>query len=196
MGLSLVTVPATEPISLTEVKAQSRIDISDDDTYLGRLITAARQYAEGITRRAFVAQTWDYTLAAFPDGAIELPLQPVTSVTSVSYVNSAGATVTFTYGTSPDTPKYDVLTDGPRTRIIPKYNLDWPETRDHGNAVTVRFVAGYSTMPEDLKQALLLLVGHWYEHREDAVVNVGTSIASIPHGVETLLSGYQMRSFG
>lgn len=195
MGLSLVSAPATEPITTAEVKSQCRIDISDDDTYLGRLITAARQYAEGITRRAFVAQTWDYTLAAFPTDAIELPIQPVTSVSSVSYVTPAGATATFTYGTSPDTPKYDVLTDGPRTRIIPKYNLTWPETRDHGNAVTVRFVGGYTTMPEDLKQGLLLLVAHWYEHREDAVLNVGMSIAQIPHGVETLLSGYQMRSF-
>jgi len=195
MGLTLITGPSSEPITSTEAKAQTRVDISDDDTLIGTDITAARQHLEGITRRAFVEQTWDYTLPAFPAGAIVLPIQPVMSVTSISYVDSTGATASFSYGTSPDTPKYDVLTDGPRTRIIPKYNLTWPTTRDHGNAVTVRFVAGYSTVPEDIKKAIKLLVAHYYENREPVAVGSGFVVQEIPMTVEALISPYIMRGF-
>lgn len=197
MGLSLVSAPASEPITVDEAAVHLRISTSPitDATYIGTLITAARQYAEGFTRRSFVTQTWDYTLPEFPYWKLELPIQPVQSVTSVSYVNEAGSTLTFVDSSvSPETPKYDVVTDGPRTYLTPKYNLDWPATRIHNNAVTVRFVAGYTTVPEDIKQALKILVAHWYEVREPNVI--GTSVAQVPMSVEALLSQYQLRGFG
>ena len=194
MGLSIVTQPATEPLTVAEAKAQLRVDISDDDTLIGEYITAARQFAEGATRRAFVEQTWDFTLDCFPQSGIKLPIQPVTSVSYVQYVDTTGATQTFTYGTSPDVAKYDVFTDRPRTLIVPKYNVVWPDTRTHPNAVTVRFVAGYTTFPGDLKQALRLLVGHQYENREAVVIGF-TVIDTLPLGVQSYLSQFMMRGF-
>ena len=193
MGLSLVTAPTSEPLGLAEAKAHLRVDTQDDDSEIHGYIVAARQYAEGMTRRAFVAQTWDFTLDRFP-ARIRLPIQPVSSVSYVQYVDTAGATQTFTYGTSPDTAKYDVFTDGPRTTIVPKYNLTWPATREHPNVITVRFVAGYTTCPEDLKQALKLMVGHQYENRE-AVVLGFTLIETLPLGVQAFLSPFMMRGF-
>ena len=195
MGLSIVTQPVTEPLSVAEAKSHLRVDITDDDTLIGEYISSARQFAEGMTRRAFVEQTWDFTLDRFPMGAIRLPIQPVTSVSYVQYVDTAGATQIFTYGTSPDTAKYDVFTDGPRTAIVPKYNMVWPDTRDHPNVVTVRFVAGYSTFPADLKQALRLLVGHQYENREAVIIGF-TVIEELPLAVQAFLSPFMMRGFG
>lgn len=194
MGLSIVTQPASEPLSVAEAKSHLRVDISDDDTLIGEYITAARVYAEGMTRRAFVEQTWDFTLDRFQIAGIKLPIQPVTSVTYVRYVDSTGSTQIFTEGTSPDVTKYDVFTDRPRTLIVPKYNQVWPDTRDHPESVTVRFVAGYSTFPGDLKQALRLMVGHQYENRE-AVVLGFTLIEALPLGVQAYLSQYMMRGF-
>jgi uncharacterized phiE125 gp8 family phage protein len=194
MGLSLATPATSEPLGLAEAKAHLRVDINDDDTEINSYIAAARQYAESVTRRAFVAQTWDFTLDRFPLGAIKLPIQPVASVSYIQYVDTAGATQTFTEGTSPDVAKYDVFTDGPRTTIVPKYNLVWPDTRVHPNVVTVRFVAGYTTFPEDLKQCLRLLVGHQYENRE-AVVFGFSLVETLPLGVQAFLSPYMMRGF-
>jgi len=194
MGLSIVTQPASEPLSVSEAKSHMRVDISNDDTIIGEYISAARVYSEGMTRRAFVAQTWDYTLDRFPS-VIKLPMQPVTSVSYVQYVDTAGATQTFTEGTSPDVAKYDVFTDGPRTTIVPKYNNVWPDTRDHPNVVTVRFVVGYTTFPGDLKQALRLLVAHQYENREAVVIGSGTTVTDLPMGVQSFLSQYMMRGF-
>ena len=194
MGLSIVTQPATEPLTVAEAKTHLRVDITDDDTVIGEYISSARVFAEGVTRRAFVAQTWDYTLDRFPTGAIKLPMQPVTSVSYVQYVDATGTTQTFTEGTSPDVTKYDVFTDGPRSTIVPKYNQVWPDTRDHPNVVTVRFVAGYTTFPADLKQVLRLLVGHQYENRE-AVVMGFTLVEELPLAVQSFLSPYMMRGF-
>lgn len=202
MGLSLVTAAPVEPISLIEAKEHLRIDTTDDDTLIYSLIVAARNHVETMTRRALVQQTWDYTLTDFPIGDIELPIQPVSSVTSVSYTTQAGASATFTYGTSPDTPKYDVITDGPRTRVLPKYNLSWPETRAYGNAVTVRFVAGYSpssespqdytyNIPGDIKAAIKLIVGDLYENRESSTQ---LRMQQLPT-VDALLSPYILRGF-
>jgi uncharacterized phiE125 gp8 family phage protein len=194
MGLSIVTQPASEPLSLAEAKSHLRVDISDDDTLIGEYIESARVFAEGVTRRAFVAQTWDFTLDRFPLGAIKLPVQPVTSVSYVQYVDTAGSTQTFTEGTSPDVAKYDVFTDGPRSTIVPKYNQVWPDTRDHPNVVTVRFVAGYTAFPADLKQALRLLVGHQYENREAVIIGF-TVIEELPLAVQSFLSPFMMRGF-
>lgn len=193
MGLSLITAPTSEPLSLAEARSHLKEPDTADNTLIEQYITAARQYAEGITRRAFKEQTWDYTLDRFPVGGIKLPIQPVSSVSYVKYVDTTGTTQTFTYGTSPDTPKYDVFTDLPRTLVIPKYNVVWPDTRDHPNVVTVRFVASYSTVPEDLKTALRLMVAHQYENREAIVL--GTTVTELPLGAQAYLSQFMLRGF-
>jgi uncharacterized phiE125 gp8 family phage protein len=202
MGLSLVTAAVVEPISVIEAKAHLRIDSSYSDTEIYKHIRTARQHIENVTRRRLVQQTWDYTLAEFPYGDILLPIQPVSSVTSVNYVNGSGATVSFTAGTSPDTPQYDVVTDGPRTRVFPKYNVSWPTTRVHGNAVTVRFVCGYdpttaspadftANIPPDLIDCLKLIVGDLYENREQSTP---LTIEQLPTAL-SMLSPYIMRGF-
>lgn len=196
MGLSLVTAPTSEPLTLAEAAAHLRISDSPipDADYVSALITAARNYAEGDTRRAFVSQTWDYTLKEFPSWGLYLPIQPVQSVTYVQYVKPDGTTASFIdTSVSPNTAKFDVVTDGPRAYLIPKYGLEWPETRDHGQAVTVRFVAGYSTVPEDLKHALKMLIADWYEGREAS--SVGQAVTQVPFAVDAILSGYRMRGF-
>jgi len=200
MGLSLVTAPTFEPITLTEAKAHLRIDGTDSDTLIRAYITAARLHMEAVTRRALVQQTWDYTLPEFPYGDIFLPIQPVISVTYVNYVNGSGDTTSFSDGSSPDVPYYDVITDGPRTRVLPKYNQSWPSTRVHGNAVTVRFVAGYAlssdspqvaTTPADLKNCLKLILADWFEHRE---THSELRLQQLPT-TQALLSPYIMRGF-
>jgi len=192
MGLSLVTGPSTEPITRDQAKTFLRVDNTTDDTLIDGLIKAARIYCENQTRRAFVSQTWEYTKNGFC-GAIELPIMPVISVTSVSYVDPTGNTQIFTEGTSPDVPKYSVFTDAPRTLIEPKYNVTWPITQDVRNAVTVRFVAGYATVPQDIITAIYLLVAHWYDLREPVIV--GTSVIEVPFSVSAILSSYQLRGF-
>lgn len=190
MALHLVTAPsATDPVvTRAEAKLHCRVDMADDDALIDTLIGAATRLAEDFTRRAFVTQTWDLKYDAFPDGdddTIWLPKPPVSSITSIKYVDTAGTTQTWAAS------KY--LTDLPsgptarRARITPDYTITYPSTRAIMDAVTIRFVCGYgaaSTVPDAIKAALKLLVGHWYAYRETALVD---SLTPIPNGAEALL---------
>lgn len=194
MGLSLVTAAVCEPISLPEAKVHLRIDGSDSDTYVSTLIVAARKQLENLTRRRFVQQTWDYTLAEFPVGDILLPIQPVSSITSVTYVNGSGVSTAFT--------DFSLISDGPRSRVVLDYNVSWPTIRVHGNAVTVRFVAGYEPstdspqdltagIPNDIKACLKLIIGDLYENRESSTQ---LRMEQLPTS-RALISSYIMRDF-
>src|SRR5712692_3761461 len=66
MPLKLITPPTVEPIGLSEAKAHLRVDTADDDSFILAIISAARDYAEGFTRRRFLTQTWELALDHFP----------------------------------------------------------------------------------------------------------------------------------
>lgn len=165
MGLSLVSAPTFGPLSLAEAKAQLRMeDDASQDTLINGLCRAALELVQNETHRALPTQTWDLVRPAFPCGVLELPLPPVQSITSISYIDPTGATQTFT----------DYVADlpaGPKAgpgRIAPSYGYSWPATRDQINAVRVRFVAGYGKaidVPAPLMEAQRLLVTYWFDNR-------------------------------
>ena len=192
---SLKTAPATEPVSLAEAKLHCRVDtdVTDEDTLLTNQIVAAREYAESCTNRAFITQTWYLKLDdRFPcGGAIVLPRPPLASVTAVSYVDPAGVTQAWAAGA---TGYQLVAPAGPKAqyaRIVPSYGIPYPVTRCQPEAVTVEYVCGYgaaSAVPDAIKAAMLLLIGHWFTHRE--VVVVGTITSTLQLTVEALLAPY------
>jgi uncharacterized phiE125 gp8 family phage protein len=190
MGLSLVTAPSAEPVSLAEAKAHLRVSHPSDDALIATYLMAARAAAENYTRRALAVQTFDqtfdYDYPCSHDGRPRLVLlrSPLVSVTSVSYVDTAGATQTL------NPSQYLVDAIGIEGRIEPAYGVTWPEVRDQMAAVTVRFVAGYAQIPEPVRAAILLTLGHLYEHREDVVI--GPSANELPRGADALLFPYRV----
>jgi uncharacterized phiE125 gp8 family phage protein len=189
MALSLVTAPAAEPISTANAKAHLRVDTSADDTLIDDLVKAARRVCERITGRALITQTWDWKLDRFPAGKFIVPLPPLSSVTSITYTDSAGDSQTWAAS------KYDVDAPvGPHAahgRIAPAYGEVYPTTRDEMNAVVVRFVAGYgsagSDVPDDLIRAMHRIVADNYANRENYVIGAG--VAKLPgDAMETLMS--------
>lgn len=195
MPLAPVTAPAEEPLTLTEAKAHLRVTAADDDTYITTLIIVARQWAENVTRRALITQTWDLFLDKFPSmlspgSMIEVPLPPLVSVTTVKYTDTDGVQQTLSASL------YDVDINAERGRITPAYGEVWPSTRAEMNAVEIRIVAGYGAtafVPVKIKQAMLLLIGHLYERREDTVV--GVTPARVPQASEWLIADYQSIRF-
>lgn len=163
------------------------------DPYLLALISAARRYAEISTKRAMVTQTWDMTIDSFPQSSaqfIEIPMPPLQSVTSISYVDSNGATQVW------DSNLYTVDTKREAGRVMPEYSQVWPTTRGHINDVTIRFVAGYGNandVPATIKHAMLLMIGHWYEHREE--VSAGVTMDKLPLAAQHLLATYSVWRF-
>jgi len=152
------------------------------------LITAAREYCEGFTGRALATQTIEAYLDRFPCGGIELPCAPLQSVTSVKYKDSAGTETTMTANT-------DYIADDESNigRIVLPYGKSWPSFTPYSvNPIKIRYVAGYyasDPIPRSIKQAILLLIGHWYANRE-ATGNVG---GQIEFAVKALLSMHRVR---
>lgn len=165
MGLALITAPAVEPVTLTEAKTQCRVDGSTEDTFLTSLIVAAREAAEAQTGRALINQTWERTLDAFPRRwNIYLPFPPLVSVTHIKYIDADGVLQTLA------STGYKVLTTRTPGEVCLSYNNVWPSTRCEEDAVTVRYVAGYgataASVPQLIKQGILLTINHWYDNRE------------------------------
>lgn len=162
MGLKIIVPVATEPITLADAKLHLRVDLSTDDDLITALIKAAREQCEHETGRALAPQTLRLSLDKFPDDGIELPMPPVTSVTSIEYVDTAGNPQTLSGS------DYYLDDEQEPSWIVPAYGLDWPGTNDEANAVVVTYVAGYTDCPELLRAWMLLRIGDLYRSRESA----------------------------
>lgn len=183
--------PATEPVTLAEAKAHLRVTESDDDTYITTLTEAAREYCENYVKRQFVTATYTLTMDAFPlsGGAIQIPRPPLQSVTSITYTDTAGDGQTWS------STEYSVDAPGAWVgRVVEANSESYPSTLDELASVVVTFVAGYgaaAAVPSALKQAILILVSHWYCNREPVVI--GTIVSGeIPFTVTALLNTYKV----
>lgn len=171
---------------------------SVEDDLLNSLITAARQYCEDYQRRAYITQTWELWLEAFPaKNYIEIALPPLQQIADpespvITYYDTDDTEATF----SSDDYFVDIKSEP--GRIVLNYSKSWPSTALRpANGVCVTFVAGYgdaaSDVPKKVKQAMLLLIGHLYENRE-VVQTTGMNAVVVPMTVDSLL--WQDRIFG
>lgn len=182
MRLKLVTAPATEPVTLTQVKAQLKITGSSEDTRLNELIAAAREMLEVYTHRAFITQTWEQYHDTWPNGAgFRLAKGAAISLTSITYIDSADASDTV--GAITDLATWE----DPYPRITLKEGQNWPTVtlRPH-DGVIVKWVAGYgaaSAVPGPLKQAIIMAVVQMYD-------GCPPEVASMPNAVRWLADPY------
>jgi uncharacterized phiE125 gp8 family phage protein len=183
MGLYLKTQPTFEPVTLGEAKAHLRVTHAEDDTYITHLITVARTHAERYLGGAIPKQTWVWTLDAWPVFPVDVPKPPLVSVVSFSYTDSAG----ITHDVSAS--DYTVDTENMPGRIY--YEPPAAALADI-KGVRIEFEAGYKSaddIPADIRHAILLLVGHWYENREDVAPD---RLTIVPRCVDALLNPWRV----
>jgi uncharacterized phiE125 gp8 family phage protein len=189
MASILLTAPAVEPISLDEAKAYLRVEVTDDDELIAALIAGARIHVEAQTRRALITQGWRLVLDAWPDdGRIQVwpaPLQTLTAARVYDLDNNAS---------SVDTGAF-VADLAASELVFAPWALAQPQRIAAGIEIDV--VCGYgaaaTNVPEPLRQAIRLLIAHWYENR--GLVEGGiTGVAVLPQTVAALLAPYRMVS--
>jgi len=175
-SLKQTVAPTEEPVSVGEARRFMRVDGTDEDLMIRDFIRTATQRAETITNRQLMTATlrarFDrFQVSAVPelmtrDGkAIELPAAPLVSVTSIQYVDTDGATQTWSAS------NYVVATDHEPGRVTRAYSVEWPTVRDIADAVTITYVAGYASallVPEIAKTAIRIGVRGMYDKRDDA----------------------------
>lgn len=201
-SLSVATKPLVEPVTLSEAKQHCRVDTSDDDAYITSLITAARQWVEEYVDRALVSQQLTMRVDTFP-WEFELPRPPMATggtltATSITYTvdpGGAGGTSVLTTATL-SASSYRVDREATPGRIRTLYGGTWPSHLSDPNAVSVTWWAGYgpaaTDVPQAIRHAILMLVGHLYERRL-ASDNVGG--AEVPFGVKALLDSQKWGSY-
>jgi uncharacterized phiE125 gp8 family phage protein len=179
-----LTARSTHVLTLSEVKAHLHVDHSDDDTLITGLLYGAENQAETILRRSLLSTELVLRLDCFPSSRlIELDRGPVISLTSVIYkdANDATQTLAGSYYTLDNYAIPDVIALEP--------DLYWPQTKTgRRNAVLVTYLAGWASaavVPDEIKIAILHLIGHWYSNKEAVVMS---SIGyNVPNTFETML---------
>jgi uncharacterized phiE125 gp8 family phage protein len=170
MGLTLVTGPSVEPLTLQEAKDHVRQDIAADDALITEAIKAARRYVENATGKALISQAWRLQRDTFPSysGAIRLHRAPLIAVQSLKYYDEAEIEQTLS------SSDYVVDTSATYGEIAIGYGLSWPATLYRRNAVTVNFTAGFGTtaaeIPAEYKWAVRLALGDFYMNREGQLI--------------------------
>lgn len=173
--------PTEEPVTLREARQWLELgDSSDHDDKLLGMIQSAREQVEHDTGLAVMTQTWVQRLDRPPDNTrwqqndrillddllfnipggginrwIELQRRPVQSLTSITYIDVGGTSQTMS------SSEYELDVNRVQPVVWLAYNESWPPTRGIQNALTLTYVAGYTSredVPWSLKQALLLLV--------------------------------------
>ncbi len=195
--------PAAEPVTLAEAKAQCGIATSDTtrDTELALKISAARAYVERYCSVRLVTQTLVMACDGFADFA-RLPEAPIQSVTTVTYVDTAGADQTLPTG------DYELRRDGLEPSIASAFGTQWPKVQE-GSRISVTVTAGFGNaadVPPNIKLAVLMHVaaaantsGRNTLVREEEVAGVGRFqyggvievSGAIERSMEALLADYR-----
>lgn len=191
MTLRLVSRPANYPITLSEAKAHLREDGSEQDATIVMYIAAATANAEAYLGRALIDQTWDYHFGAFPiTGGIPIPKPPLLEVLGVFSTDAAGAETPFT--------NYRIDYTGQGAELVLATSASaWPSSSTAGR---IRFRAGYldstgspplEAVPEDIKAAILLILGNLYANRESVVI--GVMATELPMAAQWLMQPHSVR---
>ena len=187
--LKLISGPASEPVTLSELKAQCRVEHSAEDDLLTAYGIAARQQCESILERALITQTWARMLDCFPWSEIELGKPPVQAITSITYVDTSGATQTL----SSSAYVLDPTGEEPGF-VLPVFGYVWPPTLDTAGAVTITFTCGYgaaAAVPDAIKTWIRMRVATLYRFRES--IGAGMSMQEVPsRHLDGLLDPYRV----
>jgi uncharacterized phiE125 gp8 family phage protein len=185
----IVDTASSTPIVTTAVaKAHLKVDISDDDTLIDNLVTAATQAAEEYTNRYFMqttlimrGDTWDDIKTLYKS--------PVHSITHIKYYDEDDSLQTLA------TAVYlaDLYSKPAQISLMP--DQSFPDLSPRKMAVEVKYVVGEGTTTDTIsdliKQSVLLMVGHWYEHRSSVIS--GKTAMEIPLTSQMLLDQYKIQ---
>ncbi|CAN5417053.1 hypothetical protein BH11PSE4_BH11PSE4_25640 [soil metagenome] len=182
----LVVAPAAEPLSVAEAKAFLRVAHDDDDALIASLIAAARHQVEALTRCGLLSQTWRIVRDRWPAGGRIKPLLgPLRNVTAARVFDAAGVS-------SAIDPQTFVVDIAAGVIAAPCWALPQPGRAVAGIELDVEigFGAEAADVPAPLRQALRMLVAHWYDNR--GLAAIGGTVAMLPAGVHALIAGYRV----
>lgn len=174
------------PLTLASVKAHLVVEHDNDDDLITDQIWAAIAFAESYTGCDFTETVYDFSLSCWKQ-RIVLPRAPVSEVASVKYFDTSNQQQTL-----PTSNYFAVLPDSLNAAVWTTGTL--PQVYNRPDAITVRYTAGYDSLPYQADAAIKLLVGHFYANRENEIT--GTITTELKLGVYRLLDQLSVNMLG
>ena len=184
----------TEPITLTEAKTYLKVDGDDDNTYITELCSMVRQMVEKETNTALVENTFIQYYNDFPKGDFELQIAG----------NMVSADLIITYNSTSGTKTLAITTDYLYTKgqgLTKIQSVDgWPaDVKNETNSIKIQYkmkpeggIESATFLPLPLKQAMYLLLGHYYDNR--SAVTFGNA-KELPMGYKRIINNYKNTIF-
>lgn len=182
--------PTELPVSLAEAKAQLQIDatVSDWDDLLTGMLNAAVAYVDGwsgVLGRCLVTQTWEARFECF-EAEFDLPFPDVSAVV-VKYYDTSNTLQTYS------SSNYQLVQESCGSEVSVYLTSTWPATSlNREDVVVITMTVGYgaaTAVPAAIKQAILMIVGHWFANRE--TVNVGNITTELPFSAAAMLAPFR-----
>jgi hypothetical protein len=213
--LEEVTGPATQPVTLAEIKAHLRITHGEEDAYLTALIPVATRMVEKYLSRRIVSQqvrAWFDMLPGtgndvpgFGAGVqavpiryanvgmfrmITLPGQPVKSFEAFKYYTLDNVLQTY------DAANYlvDYHDQDMPARVVLQYGAVWPVNLRVSQALALEYTLGYTTIPADISHAVKMALAAIFSNRGDAA-DMPLDIMRMP-AIAALLAPYRVLRVG
>ena len=188
MMLTEETPVPSAALPVEEMKDHLRLGsgFADDalqDGLIESHLRAAMAAIEGRIGKMLFRRRFLWALGCWRGAEQALPVAPVSGIVSITLVDAAGEEVVVAPTTCrliPDLHRPRLTGRGTSLPVIPADGM-----------VKVVFDAGFGPawgdVPVDLRQAVLLLAGEYYEHRHDD----GGQAAGLPFGVVTLIERWR-----
>lgn len=189
MAVVRTSAPAVPPVTLGDAKAHLRVGGTDEDTLIASLIGTAAAHIERGFGLALITQGVKVIRDAWPaTWLVELPVSPAQEVASVTTFDANGASAIF------DPVNYFTDTASLPPRLVLHGAAPWPKPGRRANGIEIALTAGFGNapadVPEPVRQAVLLLVAHWFEQREPVVLE--DEPFEVPATVAALLAPYRI----
>ena len=150
------------------------------------LIAGSRIHVEAQTRRGLITQSWRLVRDGWPaDGRIAVRPAPLRSVAAARYYDETNATHAI------DASAFVVDIASSQLAFAP-WSVPAPGRDVAGIEidVTVGYGDAASAIPEALRQAVRMLIAHWYENR--GLIAIGQQIAVMPAATAALIAPFRM----
>lgn len=177
-----------EPVSLEDAKVHMKVDGDSEDMLIASLIITSRLHIEAALGISLNTQRFKLVRDRWPSrGAIRIPIRPLQSIDEIRVLDGRGGIDIV----DPDKYEFDLTSAPPR--------LVWtggpaPRPGKSINGLEIDLVAGYGTAADDvpapLRQGLMMLVAHWYEHRDP--IEIGSQRTTVPAAVTQLIKPYRL----
>ena len=170
MNIVLVNENAEELVTVTDVKTHLRIGEDIEDELLEIYIGSARELCEADTNRSLKLKEYMLYLKEWY-GKIILPYPPICQIKAITYIDE--------YGIEQTLPRGYYLINRNGDLILSDIVLETRLNSEVEDAICIHYEAGYKStdiiaepnkelvLPVAIKQAILLLVGYFYENREN-----------------------------